>query len=325
MSTIKLKTSLLTLITFCLLLVNCSDNKPGIEEEVPEYVTETKTNLLGEWILLSRTINNKNTTSSDFEFFKESRANFYENNTYNLIYKTKNVTSSGVITSTNTQEGTYTIDALNKVTFFKSSSDVKFIVDRVQITTTTNNPSGVKQVQIDVFVRNDNKELLEEKDMDVIDESDEDLDVIVSTYDGTAVISKLLGKWKIDNQTNECLKMNTIEFKSKTLFEIIQHKTTFNRNDLLRNNLSVSYPMPAIFSATATKGNETVTFDTEANCQFIKKNELEYIVVDEKTVSIKSSSKAKLILEDNTTLKLVFNYSDANGDAQVVEFRYKKI
>ncbi len=318
---------LLTLAVFSLLMVNCSDDgSDATEKEIPEYVKETKTNLVGEWILVSSTINNESVVSSEFEILKQSRANFSEDDTYTIIYKTGSSNSSGSTVSTSTQEGTYTVEALNQVTFFNSTSTIEFIDDKLQLTTIITNSSGIEQTRIDIFLRSDNEELKAPEDtgVDISEDSDDPIDN-TNTYDGTAVIAKLQGKWNISGVTNECLQMNTMEFKSDTLLEFIQHKTTFNRSDLLNYNLSVGYPTPANFAATMTRGNEMVSFDTKADCQFVKTSQLEFIVKNENTVLIKNVPQAEILLENDTTLKLIYTYSDANAMEKTIEFTYVKL
>ncbi len=321
MSIFKLRISLLTLIMLSFLMINCSDDDSGTsDEEIPEYVTETKANLVGEWILISSTINNENVVSSEFEILKQSRANFHENDTYSIVYKI-----GGSSTSTSTQEGTYTVSALNQVTFFNSTSAIKLIDNKLQITSTITISSGVEQTRVDIFLRSDSEELEELEDNDVTIIEDDDVSVDTNTYDGTAVIARLQGKWKISNVTNECLGMNTMEFKSDTLLEFIQHKKSFNRSDLLNYNLSVSYPTPSKFAATVTKGNETVNFDTETDCQFVKTSQLEFIVKDENTILIKNVLQVKILLENDNTFKLIYTYMDTNGEEKTVQFIYEKL
>ncbi|MBO0591198.1 hypothetical protein I2486_07230 [Cellulophaga sp. E16_2] len=327
--TMILKSSALTLIILSLCMTSCSsDDSRVAEEEAPEYIAETKANLVGEWVLINSTINRENIPTADFEILKETRANFYDNNTYSLVYKSRSESASGSTTSTNTQEGTYSVAGLNQVSFFNSSSEIEYIADQLQITTTSTSSDGVVQLQVDVFVRSDSEELkekeAEEEEVEVAEEEQDNSAATNNTYDGTAVIAKLLGEWEISGETDACLMKNTITFAAET-FEIIQHKTTFNRTNLLAYNLSVSYPMPSIFSGSVTKGNETVTFDTQADCQFVKKSELEYTVIDEETIVLKKSSKAKILLVDDATLKLVISYSDMNGEAKGIEFIYKKV
>lgn len=322
----KLRGLMLSLFVFSLLMVSCDDeDSDPTDQEVVETIAETKANIVGEWVLVSSTVDNENVASSEFEILKQSKANFYEDNTYKLVYKTGISNASGSNTSTSTETGTYVVDGINQVSFFNSSSVIQLIDSKLQITTVTND-SGVEQTQVDVFVRSDSEELQEQNDVDVdvVEEENDDSNV-VNTYDGTAVIAKLLGKWKISGVTDECLKMNTIEFKSETFFEFVQHKATFNRSDLLKYNISASYPMPAIFSASVTKGNDTVVFDTEADCQFVKTSQVEYLVKDENTVLLKNSTKAKILLENDTTFKLVFTYSDSNGDEKTIQFTYVKM
>ncbi|PKQ62013.1 hypothetical protein BZG02_13820 [Labilibaculum filiforme] len=322
----KSRVLVLSLFAFSLLMVGCDDeDSDSADQEVVDTIAETKANLVGEWVLISSTIDNENVASSEFEIVKQSKADFYEDNTYKLVYKTGISNDSGSNVSTSTETGTYVVNGINQVSFFNSSSDIQLKESRLQITSVAR-VSGKEQTQVDVFIRSDSEELQEQNNIgsDVIEEENDDSDV-VNTYDGTAVISKLLGKWKISGQTDKCLKMNTIEFKSDTIFEFIQHKATFNRSDLLNYNISVSYPMPAVFSASVTKGDDTVVFDTEANCQFVKTSQVKYFVKDENTILLKNSTKVKILLEDDSAFKLVFTYSDENGDEKIIEFTYVKM
>ncbi|WP_446051232.1 hypothetical protein [Zobellia laminariae] len=329
-SKLRLGVSMLTVVMFSLLMINCSDDDSSTETEkeaVAEYIVETKANLLGEWVLISSSINNEIIASSEFEVLKDSRANFNVDNTYSLVYKTGTNSAAGSSISTNTQEGTYTIEGLNKVTFFDSSSEIELIDDTLKVTSEITDASGAEQARVDIFVRSDNEALNQPKESNTDEvkvEEETETPGDINTFDGTAVIAKLLGKWELTGVTDPCLMKNTIDFQSDSAFEFVQHKTTFGRSDLLKYNIGVSYPMPAEFAASVTKGNETVVFNTNADCSFIKTSLVEYEVTDEKTVELKKSTSTKLVLENDTTLTLIYTYLNTDNEEATIEFTYVK-
>ncbi len=312
---------LLTLVFF-----SCNsddDANPNLENS--EEIRITKEKLVGDWKLISSTIDNKNVSPAEFECLKNSTAIFNQDDTYELTFLKLGSNSTTLCSRTVTQSGTYTVIGLDSVTFFNFDSEIELIDDTLKITSKITNGSE-EQDQIDIFIRSDNSELAENPDEETDDvETDEtDGDNGDNTFDGTAVIQKILGKWKIDSD-QDCLQKNTMEFKAQSVFEFIQHKKTFNRRDLLNYNVSVSYPLPESINATIFKGNDMVVFDTSAECQFIKTSTLEYVVKDEKTIVLKNISGLKLLLEDNTTIKLIYTFTDSDANEQVREFVYNKL
>ncbi len=321
---IKIYNPLLFML-FALAFFSCNsddDSKPEDSEEI----TATKEKLVGDWKLVSSTIDNENVSPSEFKCLKNSTAIFDQDGTYELTFLKLGSGSTDLCSRTDTQSGNYTVIGLNRVTFFNFDSEIELIDDTLQITSKVTNGNG-EQDQIDVFIRSDNAELEEnaEEATDNLEtdgqETDDDDD---NTFDGTEVIQIVLGKWEIDSD-QDCLQENTIEFKPQSVFEFIQHKKTFNRRDLLDYNVSVSYPLPESIKATITKGNDMVVFDTDAECQFIKTSTLEYLVKDENTIVLKNISGIKLLLEDNDTIKLVYTFTDSNANELIREFIYKKL
>ncbi|WP_396591676.1 lipocalin family protein [Allomuricauda sp. R78024] len=323
---IRIKTyNPLLFMLFALAFFSCNSDDDAKPED-SEEITATKEKLVGDWKLVSSTIDNENVSPSEFKCLKNSTATFDQDGTYELTFLKLGSGSTDLCSRTDAQSGNYTVIGLNRVTFFNFDSEIELIDDTLQITSKVTNGNG-EQDQIDVFIRSDNAELEEnaEEATDNLEtdgqETDDDDD---NTFDGTEVIQIVLGKWKIDAD-QDCLQENTIEFKPQSVFEFIQHKKTFNRRDLLDYNVSVSYPFPASIKATIPKGNDVVVFDTDAECQFIKTSTLEYVVKDEKTIVLKNISGIKLLLEDSYTIKLIYTFTDSNANEQVREFVYKKI
>ncbi len=320
------KTLFFMLLTLAFSSCNSDDDaNPNPNPENSEEIRATKEKLVGEWKLISSTIDNKNVSPEEFECLKNSTATFNQDDTYELTFLKLGSNSATLCSRTVTQSGTYTVIGLDSVTFFNFDSEIELIDDTLQITSKVTN-GGQEQDQIDIFIRNDNSELEENPDEETDDvETDEtDEDNGDNTFDGPAVIQKILGKWQIESD-RDCLQKNTIEFKAQSVFEFIQHKKTFNRRDLLNYNVSVSYPLPESINATIFKGNDMVVFDTSAECQFIKTSTLEYVVKDEKTIVLKNISGLKLLLEDDTTIKLIYTFTDSDNNEQVREFVYNKL
>ena len=318
-----LKKSSLIVLTISLALfafVSCEANNDANLEEIKETAAEnaTKAKLVGEWRLISSTVDGKLISGNDFATLKESFANFNEDNTYMVTYKKRSSTSS----STSTFSGTYVVNRLNSVTFFNSGSEIELVDNTLQITS----KNAANKTQIDLFIRSDNDEFEEDKtnQTDVIDKEEAPSN-INNNYDGTKVIAKLQGVWTISGVNDDCLKKNTLNFESDDLMVFSQHKKTFNRRNLTRNNINVSYPMPAIFSASVTKGISTVTFNTEVDCQFIKVSKLHYNVLDAKTIAINETSTLVIKLLNDTTINLIYTYKDSDSNDQVIEFNYNKI
>lgn len=316
-------------ILLSLTLFSCdsdNDSNPENNEQVSQNIMVTKEKLVGNWILVSSIIDNENVSPSEFECLKKSTAAFNQDDTYEVTFLKLGSNSTNLCSRTVTQSGTYTVVGLNSVTFFNFDSEIKLIDDTLQITSKVTNDNE-EQDQIDIFIRSDNSELGEnqaEETDEVETDNQTDEDNNDGTFDGTEVIQNILGKWKIDAD-RDCLQKNTIEFKSQSVFEFIQHKKTFNRRDLLDYNVSVSYPLPENIEATIIKGNSTVVFDTSAECQFIKTSTLEYVVKDEKTIALKNNPRVKFVLEDSTTIKLIQTFTDSDNNEQIREFIYKKL
>ncbi len=314
----------LLFLLFTIALFACSSNNDSNGED-SEEIRATKEKLVGDWKLVSSTIDNKNVSSSEFKCLKNSTATFNQDGTYELTFLKLGSGSTDLCSKTSTQSGTYMVTGLNKVTFFNFNSEIKLIDDTLQITSKITNGEE-EQDQVDVFIRKDNTELEEESEEErdeVETDGEETDDNDDNTFYGTEVIQKILGKWKIDSD-QDCLQKNTIEFKPQSVFEFIQHKKSFNRSDLLDYNVSVSYPLPESIKATVTKGNNMVVFDTSAECQFTKTSTLEYIVKDEKTIVLRNISGLKMLLEDDQTIKLIYTFIDSDSNEQVREFIYKK-
>ncbi|UII76432.1 lipocalin family protein [Flagellimonas sp. HMM57] len=322
---IRIKTyNPLLFMLFVIVLFSCNSSDDA-EPQDSEEITATKEKLVGDWKLVSSTIDNESVSPSEFECLKNSTATFKQDGTYKLTFLKQGSSSTNLCSLTRTQSGEYTVTGLNKVTLFNFDSEIELIDDTLQITSKVTNDSG-EQDQIDIFIRSDNAELEEneEEATDNLETDGQETDGDDNTFDGTEVIQIILGKWQIDAD-QDCLEKNTMEFKPQSVFEFIQHKKTFNRRDLLDYNVSVSYPLPENIKATITKGNDMVVFDTDAECQFTKTSTLEYVVKDEKTIVLKNISGIKLLLEDNDTIKLVYTFTDSNANEQTREFIYKKL
>ena len=198
--------------------------------------------------------------------------------------------------------------------------------EALQITSTSDD----NKTQVDIFIRDDSEEFAddEESNGDLL-EGDEDNspnppDPSDPSFDGSAIISQIQGVWEITDVTDECQKKNTLEFVDSEKVIFTQHKKTFNRNDLLRYNVSVNYPLEANFSGVVTQGFNTITFDNTADCQFIKESNLSYLVQDAETILIKESSNLTFKIIDDTTINLIFEYEDEDSGGQIVQYVYKK-
>lgn len=297
-------------------LISCGDDDPNNIETEHEA---TKQKLIGEWRLVSSTIEGEALGAEDFSHLKESTATFNADNTYELVY----IKRIGNSSSTSVLAGTYTVNDVNSVTLFNSTSEIKLIDDALQIASTTDDD----EARVDIFLRDDNEEFAEdeESDGDLLEEDEDDSsNPSDPSYDGSAIIAQIQGTWEITNVSDECQKKNTLEFVGSDEVIFTQHKKTFNRNDLLNYNVSVSYPLQSDFSAVVTKGFNTITFDNNADCQFIKESRLSYLVQDAETILIKESSKLTFKIIDDTTINLVYRYEDENSNEQVIQFVYTK-
>ena len=281
--------------------------------------TEIKQKLVGEWRLVSSTIEGEAVGTEDFSYLKASTATFNTDNTYEVIYKKRNGNSS----STSILSGTYTVNDVNSITFFNSTSEIELIAETLQITSITED----NKTQVDIFIRKDNEEFMEDEESseNVIDgDEDDNSNPPTPSYDGSAVIAQIQGFWEITNVSHECQKKNTLEFVGPDKVIFTQHKKTFNRNDLLNYNISVSYPLQSDFSAVVTKGFNSITFDNNADCQFIKESKLNYLVEDAETIIIKESSKLTFKIIDSSTINLIYKYEDENSNEQIIQFVYAK-
>ncbi len=319
-------------ISFVLWFFSCNSDDDSFQngnEQTSQMITTTNEKLVGDWKLVSSTIGGKSVSSSEFECLKHSIATFYQDNTYELTCLKLGRDTVNPCSQTSIQSGTYTVISFDNITFFNSTSEIKLINDTLQITYKNTNGNKVED-QIHIFIRSDNMELeetLEEETGDLETEESEtgDNNEENNNFDGTEVIKSIIGKWKIDSN-QDCFQKNIMEFKPKSVFEFIQHKTTFNRRDLLDYNISMSYPLQSNFKATVNKGNDVVVFDTSAECQFTKISILEYIVKNEKTILLKNISGFELILEDMTTMRLIYTFTGSNNnEQQIKEFVYKKL
>ncbi len=311
-----------TLLLLSILLtgmISCgSDDGSNDTPETAEHA-ETKQKLIGEWRLISSTVEGQAIASEDFSYLKESKAAFDDDNTYELVYKKRNGNSS----STSIVAGTYSVDGINSVTFFNSTSKIEFIDDALQITSITDDG----KTQVDTFIRSDNALFNDDQDNgDIIgDDDDDNSNPPDPSFDGSAIISQIQGVWEITNVTDECQVKNTLEFVDSEKVIFTQHKKTFNRNDLLNYNVSVSFPLQSDFSGVVTKGFNTVTFNSTADCQFIKESNLSYLVQDAETIIIKEASKLTFKIVNDTTINLIFKYEDENSNEQVLQFVYTKV
>jgi len=308
-------------LLLCLLLTGFISCEKDNEEEDSKETTEqaiTKEKLIGDWKLVNSTIDVGVIGTDDFAYLKESSASFTADNTYRIIYKKR----SGNSSSTTTLSGTYTVNRLNSVTFFNSPSEIELIDNTLQITSTTHD----NKIQHDIFIRNDDEEFVsseEENEINVGDEADGS-DTLDNTYDGSAVIDKIQGVWKIVGATDDCLRKNTIEFQTSDLLVFTQHKKKFSRTDLLNYNINVSYPIFGKIRAVVTKGYNTVTFDTEADCGFIKASKLHYTVTDAHTIKINEVPQLNIEIVNDNTINLIYKYVDKNSNEQVIQFSFIK-
>ncbi len=309
---------LLCLVLTVLSSCDTNDDSPTDREETQEE-KETKLNLVGDWKLVSSKIDGVPLGAENFAFVKESYAIFNSDNTYELVYvKNGNNGSS----STSKFSGTYAIESLNRVKFYNSPSVIEFINPTIQITSTNTE----NKTQVDIFIRSDNEEFNSENDnpIDLIDNDDDESINPDDSFDGSEIITKILGIWQIEGAVDNCQKKNTIEFKTSDLLILTQHKSKFNRIDLIRHNVNVSYPIPKIFSATVTKGFNTVIFDTEAECNFVKVNEIHYTVTDALTIKIKEAPQLTIKIVSDTEILLIHKYEDENSNEQKTQYSFKK-
>ncbi len=299
-------------------MISCgSDDGPDDNGETAEHA-ETKQKLIGEWRLVSSMVDGEALGSEDFSYLKESKATFDEDNTYELAY----IKRSGNSSATSILAGTYSVDGINSVNFLNSTSKIEFMDDALRIISTTDDG----KTQVDTFIRSDNELFNDDQDNgDIVgDDDDDNSNPPDPSFDGSAIISQIQGVWEVTNVTDECQAKNTLEFTSSDEVIFTQHKKTFNRNDLLNYNVSVNYPLQSDFSGVITKGFNTITFDSTADCQFIKESKLSYLVQDAETIIIKESSKLTFKIVDDTTINLIFEYEDEDSNEQVLQFVYKK-
>jgi|GEM_PF-6619928 len=299
--------------------ISCnSADDSGSNNETKEHA-EIKQKLVGEWRLVSSTIDGEAVGTEDFSYLKESIATFNADNTYEVTYKKRTGNSS----STSILSGTYLVNDVNSVTFFNSASKIELIEETLQITSTTEN----NKIQVNTFIRKDNEEFMEDGEGSeniIEDDEDDNLNPMTSSFDGSAVIAQIQGGWEITNVSDECQKKNTLEFVDSDNIIFMQHKKTFNRNDLLNYNVSVSYPLQSDFSAVIIKGFNTITLNNNADCQFVKESKLNYLVEDAETIIIKESSKLTLKIIDDNTINLIYKYKDEDSNEQIIQFVYTK-
>ena len=295
-------------------LISCEDDgEPANNTETEEHAA-TKQKLIGEWRLISRSIDGEAVGKEDFSYLKESTATFNADNTYELVYIKRN----GNLRLDSVLSGTYTVDDINSVTLFNSTSEIELIDDALQITSTTDDG----KTRIDIFIRGDSEEFVDDEESDgdlLAGDEDNSSDPPSSSYDGSAIIARIKGTWEITNVSDECQKRNTLEFVSSDEVIFTQHKKTFNRNDLLRYNVSVSYPLQSNFSGVVTQGFNTITFDNTADCQFKKESGLSYLVQNADTILIKEFSNLIFKIIDDTTINLIFESEDENSNEQIVQ------
>lgn len=317
MSNFFLVTLILSILSTGFIACDSDDSKNNTEttEDV-----ETKQELVGEWRLISSIIEGKAVGTEDFSYLKESTATFNIDNTYEVIYKKRNGNSS----STSILSGTYTVNDVNSITFFNSTSKIELIEETLQITSIGED----NKTQVDIFIRKDNQEFMEDEESSenvINDDEDDNSNPPTPSYDGSAIINQIQGVWKITDVTQECLKKNTLEFIGSDKVIFTQHKKTFNRNDLLNYNVNINYPQPANFSAVVTKGFNTITFDNNADCQFIKESKLNYLVEDAETIIVKESTKLTFKIIESNKINLIYKYKDENSNEQIIKFIYTKI
>ena len=299
-------------------LISCENDDDSANDIETEHEA-TKQKLIGEWRLVSRTIEGEALGTEDFSYLKESTATFNADNTYKLVYIERNGNSS----ATSVLAGTYTVADINSVTLFDSTSKIELIDDALQITSTT----GDDKAQVDIFIRGDSEEFADDEDSntDLLGgDEDNSSNSPDPSYDGSAIIAQVQGTWEISDVSDECQEKNTLEFVNSDEVIFTQHKKTFNRKDLLDYNVSVNYPLQSDFSAVVTKGFNTITFDNTADCQFIKESRLSYLVQDAETILVKESSNLAFKIIDDTTIHLVYEYEDENSNKQVIQFVYTK-
>ncbi|TRX49045.1 hypothetical protein FNH22_27825 [Fulvivirga sp. M361] len=295
-------------------LISCGDDDDPANSIETEHAA-TKQKLIGEWRLVSSTIEGEAVGTEDFSYLQESTATFNADNTYELVYIKRNGNSS----STSILAGTYTVDDVNSVTFFNSASDIELIDDALQITFNTDDDKA----RVDIFIRADNEEFADDEESSgnlLEGDEDDSSNPPNSSYDGSAIIARIQGKWEITNVSDDCLKKNTLEFVGSDEVIFTQHQKTFNRNDLLEYNVSVSYPLQSDFSGVVIQGFNTITFDNTADCKFIKKSRLSYQVQDAETILIQESSRLTFKIIDDTTINLICECPDE----QIIQFVYIK-
>ena len=302
-------------------LISCEDGDDSANDIETEEHAATKQKLIGEWRLVSSTIDGEAVGAEEFSYLQKSTATFNADNTYELVYKRSGNSSSPAVIS-----GTYTVDGINSVTLLNSTSEIALMEEALQITSTWDD----NKTQVDIFIRGDSEEFAddEESDVDLLEE-DEDNSPNPPTpsdpsFDGSAIISQIQGVWEITDVTDECQKKNTLEFVDSEKVIFTQHKKTFNRNDLLRYNVSVNYPLEANFSGVVTRGFNTITFDNTADCQFKKESNLSYLVQDAETILINESSNLTFKIIDDTTINLIFEYDDEDSDGRIDQYVYTK-
>lgn len=322
-----LKSRSCIILILCLSLalsVSCENDTASDSEtklETAEQIA-TKEKLIGDWKLISSKVDGELMGTEDFAQLKESSANFSVDNTYKVTYKK----ASNASTSTSTLSGTYMVEGLNRIVFFNSVSKIELVGETLQITSTNSD----NKTQVDIFIRTDNDEFEADNnsqpdDIIIVDEKEDNASTPDNSFDGSELIAKLQGVWKISGIENDCAQKNTIEFKTSDLLVFTQHDKSFNRADLTSNNINVSYPMPAKFSATVTKGFNTVTFNTEAECQFIKASKLHYTITDAQTILINEVTQLTIKVVNDNTINLIYKYTDKDSKELLIQNSFNKL
>ncbi len=315
----------LLLVTAC---DSSEDTNNEIDLQLQEEINRTKAKLIGEWVLVSSSIGGVDVSSENFKIIKSGNAMFNEDDTYQIYLLEAYREFIGYSYLSSSFTGTYRVEGLDNISFGLSEAKISLVDNVLKITTDYYVTRYTSQPKVDVFLRADNTDLEKEEDSlidSIVESEEEDPNTIGENYDGSAVIDKMIGKWQIEGGSDDCVQKNTVEFKSNTQFEIVQHKATFNRSDLLKNNINVSYPMPATFHSVVTNGGTTVVFDTSTECQFVKTSVLEYVVTDANTIKIKNNQSVYISVIDDETIKFVYTYKDDNGKDKNGEVIYKKV
>ena len=276
---------------------------------------ETKQRLVGEWRLVSRAIEGAAVGTEELSHLEESTATFNTDNTYVITYRR----SDGSSSSTSVLSGIYTVTGVNSIAFLDSMSEVELVEEALQITSSTED----NRTQVDVFLRGDHQIFRENDNGGVIDlGEDNNPNPSVPSYDGSTVIAQIQGVWAITNISDECQRRNTLEFMGPDAVVFTQHKSTFNRDDLRRYGVSVNLPLQSDYSGVVTVGFNTISLDSNADCQLVKESRLTYLVKDSETITINESSRLTIRVIDSNTINLI--YDNGGGDSNQEIFVYTR-